>query len=130
MKSEPREYSFGDLVRDRRAWWEGVTSAPAQKAMREARAGDEAFIYHTGDERRIVGLARIITDPVPDPRLDNPKAVMFEVAPLRPARAPVTLAQIKGDERFKEFALVKQSRLSVMGVPPALDRALRELAGL
>lgn len=130
LKTEPSEYSFDDLVRDRKTVWNGITNPGALIAMRGAKMGDEAFVYHTGSERRIVGLASLTTDPYADPDADDPKIVAFDIKPIRAARSPVTLAQIKADPRFKDFALVRQGRLSVMAVPAPIDRAIRELAGL
>lgn len=130
LKTEPSEYSFDDLVRDKRTVWSGVSNPQALAAIRAARKGDEAFMYHTGDEKRIVGLAQIISDPYADPEADDPKFAVFDLKPLRAVKTPVTLAQIKADARFAAFALVKNSRLSVMPVPADLDKILRKLAGL
>lgn len=136
LKTEPDEYSYDDLVRDKREPWTGVTNPTARIHMRAVRKGDEAFIYHTGKERAIVGLARILTDAYEDPGdpglngKGEMKAPLFDVSPLKRAKAPVTLAEIKADERFKDFDLVRITRLSVMVVPPKLDRILRQMAGL
>lgn len=129
LKTEPSAYSFADLERDRRAAWDGVTNPAALVALRAMAKGDEVFIYHTGDEKRIVGLARVTKSAYPDPKRDDPKLVAVDLAPVRAAKNPVTLAQIKADPRFKEFALVRQSRLSAMPVPPALASVLREWMG-
>ena len=132
LKTEPGEYSWGDLVREKRCVWTGVTNNAAQKAMREAKEGDEALLYHTGDEKRIVGLATIASDPYPDPDDETGKRVVFDLKPVRAAKTPekATLALIKADGRFADFALVKQSRLSVMHVPAAIGAALRKMAGV
>lgn len=130
LKTEPGEYSFDDLVREKRCAWTGVANNAAQKHMRDAKKGDEAFIYHTGDEKAIVGLATLASDPYPDPTDDAGKRVVFDLKPGKRAKTPVTLAQVKADARFKDFALVKQARLSVMPVPADLDEALRGMAGL
>lgn len=136
LKTEPGEYSFDDLVRDGRATWDGVTNAAALIVLRGVREGDEALIYHTGDEKAIVGLAKVTRGAFEDPRnpgvndKGEPKFAVVELRPVRAAPSPVTLAAIKADARFKEFALVKQGRLSAMLVPPALDKALRAMAGL
>ena len=137
LKAEPEEFSFADLVRERRAAWDGVMNPTACLHLRQARLGDEALIYHTGTERAIVGLARIVSDPYADPvhgeartGAGELKYPVVDVEPIAPVKTPVTLAQIKGDARFAEFALVKQSRLGVMPVPDDLDRVLRALAGL
>jgi len=130
FKTEPSEYSFDDLVRDRAAVWEGVSSPAALAHLRTARKGDSVLIYHTGNERRIVGLATITRDPYPDPKLDDPRRVVVDLKPGKPAPSTVTLQDIKADPRFKDFALVKQGRLSVIPVPAPLDAALRSMAGL
>lgn len=136
FKTEPAEYPFGRLLDEKRAVWDGISNNAALAALRAARKNDQALIYHTGDEKAIVGLARIRTDAFEDPvnpgldaqgRIRTP---VVEIAPVRAAKSPVTLAQIKSHPRFKDFALVKQPRLSVMAVPPELDRILRDLAGL
>ncbi len=115
--------------------WDGVTNAAALIHLRAMKSGDEAFIYHTGDEKAIVGLARVTKGGYEDPRQPGkndrgePKFAVVDLKPLKAARAAVTLAQIKSDKRFKDFALVTQSRLSVMPVPAELDVVLRSLAG-
>lgn len=136
LKTEPETYSYDDLAREKQTVWDGVTNPAARAAMREARKGDEALIYHTGDERRIVGLARITCDAYPDP--DEPgtttkgemKAPLFKVQAVKRAKRPVTLDEIKVDKRFKGFRLLKEHRLSVMVVPEAMDAAIRKMAGL
>lgn len=136
LKTEPGDYSWDDLKRDKKTVWDGVSNAAARSYIRKARKGDEAFIYHTGDERRIVGLAKITTDPYEDPGEPGTNsrgeiaAPVFDLKPVRAAPTPVTLAEVKADARFSDFALVRQSRLSVMEVPAPLDRALRKMAGL
>lgn len=130
LKTEPGEYSFDDLERNGHAVWDGVSNAAALKALREAAKGDEVLIYHTGDEKQIVGLARVAKSAYPDPNAGDEKLVVIEIKPLKRAAKPVTLATIKADERFAQFALVRQPRLSVMSVPGALDAILRRWAGL
>lgn len=136
LKTEPENYSFDDLVRDQRTEWDGVRNPTALMHMRTAKKGDEAYIYHTGKERRIAGLARIVSDVYEDP--SNPgltgkgdlKGPLFDIEPVKAATSPVTLAEIKADDRFKDFDLVRLSRLSAMPVPPRLDKLLRKMAGL
>lgn len=136
FKTEPSEFSFDDLLRDKRARWDGVTNAQAVNALRDAKKGDDVLVYHTGDEKAIVGLAQITAAPYPDPdntALDGqgrPKLVVVDIKPVKKARTPVTLAQIKADKRFAAFQLVTHARLSIMPVPPALDILLRQMAGL
>ncbi|MCW5755483.1 MAG: EVE domain-containing protein [Phycisphaeraceae bacterium] len=136
LKTEPEDYAYDDLERDRTTTWNGIANAAALKALRSSRKGDEAFIYHTGDERAIVGLARIVTNPYEDPEHPGrtsdgaPKHPVIDLKPLRRATSPVTLAAIKADARFKDFALVRQSRLSAMPVPDELAAVIRQMAGL
>lgn len=136
LKTEPSTYSFDDLVRDRKATWDGVTNAAALIALRAMKKGDEAFVYHTGDEKAIVGIATVTRSAYEDPKIPGvnakgePKFAVVDLKPGKRAATPVTLAQIKADKRFAAFPLVTIGRLSVMPVEPDLDRALRQMAGL
>lgn len=126
FKTEPGEYSFDDLMREGSTPWEGVSNAAALKALRAAKRGNDVFIYHTGGEKRIVGLARVVRATLDE----DGKTPHVEIAARGPLESPISLATIKADPRFKDFALVRQSRLSVMEVPTDVDQALRRLAGL
>ena len=136
IKTEPDDYSYDDLIRDKREPWDGVTNPAAQKHMRSISKGDEVLVYHTGKERRIAGLGKVVKGAYPDPdkpatlASGEPKFVLFDVAPVRPANGSCTLADVKADDRFNDFALVRESRLSVMPVPAKLDKILRKMAGL
>ncbi len=126
LKSEPSAYSFADLVREGRTAWNGVTNALALKHLRSMAAGDHALIYHTGDEKAAVGLARIVRAAYPDPKLDDPKLVVVDVQADRPLPQPVPLAAVKADPAFADLGLVRMPRLSV--VPVAADQWKRLLA--
>ncbi|MBK8550080.1 MAG: EVE domain-containing protein [Ignavibacteria bacterium] len=117
LKTEPTVYSFDDLVRDKKTVWDGVGHPTALINIRNSGKGDLVFIYHTGDEKQIIGIAEVISEPYPDPKSDNPKMSVFEIKYVKKLNNPVTLAQIKADKRFSEFRLVKESRLSVVPVP-------------
>lgn len=136
FKTEPTTYSFDDLVREKRAVWDGITNNAALGHLRTARNGDEVLIYHTGDVKAIVGLARIHKAPYENPKQPGktpaglPKFAVVEIVPVRAARTPLTLAQIKADRRFATLLLVTQGRLSVVPVQPELDGALRTMSGL
>ncbi len=136
LKSEPGEYSFADLVREKRCVWSGVSNPGALIALRSIRKGDEIFIYHTGNEKAIVGLAKAASNPYEDPERPGttndglPKFAVVDLTPGKPAKTLVTLTAIKADSRFEAFGLVTQSRLSAMPVPEALAKVLREWAGL
>lgn len=130
FKTEPSEYAFEDLVREKRCTWDGVSNAAARQALRSCAPGDEVLIYHTGDEKRIVGVAKVVGTPRRDPDDTDEKSVVVDLKPVGAVKSPVTLAQIKADPRFKDFALVKQARLSVMRVPDALAPALKKMLGV
>jgi len=136
FKTEPSDYSWDDLKRDGRTVWDGVANNAALLHLRTARQGDEALIYHTGTEKRIAGLAKIVSAAYADPQRpgDNargePKFAVVDVEPMRPAARSVTLAEINADDRFADFALVRQPRLSVMPTPAKIDASLRKMAGL
>lgn len=117
LKTEPSDYSFDDLVKDKKTVWDGVANNAALICIRNARKGDKAIIYHTGDERQMVGLAEIISDPYPDPKSDNPKLAVFDIRPLKSLKNPVTLLRIKEIKKYSEFPLVKEGRKSVVEVP-------------
>jgi predicted RNA-binding protein with PUA-like domain len=116
MKEEPEHYSFDDLLKHRRTAWNGVSNNLALKHMRSMKKGDQAFFYHTGDEKSVVGIMRIVSDPYPD----GPKLVAVDVAPIEKLHKPVTLSDIKANARFRNFELVRIPRLSVMPVPKEL----------
>ena len=117
LKCEPdHDYSYQDLENEGQTYWDGVTNNWALKFIREVKKGDKAFIYHTGKERCVAGVANIISDSYPDPNADNEKLVVFDLTPDHAIANPVTLKQIKEDGRFDEFHLVKFGRLSVMPV--------------
>lgn len=137
LKTEPSDYSFDDLKRDRKTVWDGVTNPAACKNIRDARKGDEALIYHTGNDKAVVGLAKVTSDPYHDPKRPETltgagdiKFPVFDIKPVKAAATPVTLTTVKADERFADFPLVTQGRLSVVPVPARLDKVLRKLAGL
>jgi predicted RNA-binding protein with PUA-like domain len=119
VKEEPTHYGFDALVKDKKAVWSGVRNALAQKHLRAVRRGDRILYYHTGDERAVVGVARALSDPYPDPEDASGKYVAVDVAPVKRLPRPVTLALIKADRAFKDFPLVRIARLSVMPVTDA-----------
>lgn len=130
LKTEPDHYSYADLVRDGATVWDGVANSVALKHMREMQPGDQALIYHTGDERRAVGLAELTSAPYPDPQLGDPKLIVVDLRPLQLLPRPVELAAIKADPFFAEFALVRQGRLSVVPVTPEQWARLMAMAGV
>ena len=129
LKTEPSEYGFSDLVRDRRTRWEGVSNPVALKHLRSMLEGDEALIYHTGNEKSLIGLARIASAPYPDPSGKDPRLVVVDIEARGPLPRHVTLAEIKADPAFKDLGLVRVPRLSVVPVEPAQWSRLLSMAG-
>lgn len=129
LKTEPDSYAFSDLEREGATVWDGVSNNAALKHLRDIQPGDLALIYHTGEERSAVGLAEITSAPYPDPKLGDSKLVVVDIKPLRRLSRPVTLAGIKADPAFAQFALVRQGRLSVVPVPAELWERLLQMAG-
>jgi predicted RNA-binding protein with PUA-like domain len=130
LKTEPSTYGFPDLVRERRTRWEGVSNAVALKHLRSMLEGDDALIYHTGNEKSLVGLARIASAPYPDPAQKDERLVVVDVEARKALPRPVSLAEIKADPAFKELGLVRLSRLSVVPVEPDQWKRLLAMAGL
>jgi predicted RNA-binding protein with PUA-like domain len=130
LKTEPGDFSFDDLERAVSTVWDGVANFTALRHMREVRKGDRALIYHTGNERAVVGTATVLSDAYPDPKLDDPRIVVFDVEADERLPRPVTLAEVKADPAFEGFDLVRLPRLSVMPVPRELwDRILKMARG-
>ncbi|MCA1993524.1 MAG: EVE domain-containing protein [Coleofasciculus sp. S288] len=129
LKSEPQEYSWDDLKQAKRTVWDGVKNPLALKYLRAMQPDDEAFFYHTGKERRIVGVAQILTLPYPDPAVNDPKRVVVNIRSVRSLPQPVTLEQIKQDENnFPGFDLIRLPRLSVIPVSTEYWQQILHLA--
>jgi predicted RNA-binding protein with PUA-like domain len=127
FKSEPDSYSFADLERDGATLWDGVTNALARKHLREVRPGDKIWYYHTGDEKAIVGLMEAVGSPQADPNDEDPKSVVVEVKPVRKLKHPIPLSRIKAEPALADWALVRNSRLSVVPVSPEQWRQVEQL---
>lgn len=126
MKSEPGSYSWDDLARDGGTEWDGVRNAAARIHLRAMKRGDEAFFYHSSEQRAVVGIIRIVREAGPDPK--DPAWVSVAVEPVRPL-GPVTLKTIKAEPRLAAMELIRQSRLSVAPVRDEEWKAILELAG-
>lgn len=129
MKTEPEEFSYADLERRGREPWNGVRNPLALRHMRSMQAGDLALIYHTGNERCIVGIAQVLSPVYPDPQATDERLVVVDVAPYARLARPISLAEIKADLRFAQWELVRQSRLSVMPVSSEHWRELVDMEG-
>ena len=123
-KTDPEPYSIDDLERDRQTVWDGVRNPQALRAIREMRAGDRVFIYHSMGDACVTGLAKVVSAPRPDPKDSKLTVVDFEfVSKMEP---PTTLREIKESGLFADWALVRQGRLSTMTAPAAFVEWLRK----
>ncbi|HEX6970838.1 MAG TPA: EVE domain-containing protein [Limnochordia bacterium] len=129
LKTEPDEYSYDDLVQEETDVWDGVRNPTALRHLRQMRPGDEVFVYHSGKERAIVGIGRVVSEPYPDPAQGDPKLTVVDVRAVRRLPQPVTLAMIKGRPEFADWELVRLPRLSVMPVKPAYWHSVLAIAG-
>lgn len=123
-KSEPGVYSIDDLSRDRRTVWDGVRNAQAVRAILEMKEGDTVFIYHSGGESSVVGVARVVKAGRPDPK--DAKSAVMDLEFVSRLESPATLSEIKQSGLFADWALVRQSRLSTMPVPDSFVDWMRK----
>jgi predicted RNA-binding protein with PUA-like domain len=130
LKTDSDVYPFDQLERERRAVWDGVSNAVALKHIRSMAPGDPLMIYHSGATKEIVGLARVIRAPYPDPKAGDPKLSVVEIEVDRRLPKPVSLAAVKADPAFADLALVRQPRLSVIPVPEPQWNRLLTMAGV
>jgi predicted RNA-binding protein with PUA-like domain len=123
-KTDPKTYSINDLEQEKTTVWDGVRSPAALLAIRSMHSNDDLLIYHSQGETAIVGLARIISEPRPDP--NDPKSWVVDVEFIRRFNQPVTLREIKESHMFDDWALIRQGRLSTMSVPENVVTWLKE----
>ena len=126
LKTERSVYSYSDLVRDKKTMWDGVTNNLALKHIRSMKKGDLAFIYHSGDEKAVVGIAEVASNPYPDPKQKDPKLAVVDLKPIELLAKAVTLSEIKSDKTFRPFALVRIPRLSVMPVSKEIWKGIMD----
>jgi predicted RNA-binding protein with PUA-like domain len=116
FKSDPETYSLSDLEREGKTVWDGVTNNLALKHLRSVHKGDSVLIYHTGEERAILGIAEVLRDAYPDPKRKDSRLVVVDIKAVKRLQRPVSLDEIKKQASLKDFALVRLPRLSVMPV--------------
>jgi predicted RNA-binding protein with PUA-like domain len=116
FKSEPETYSFQTLQKQKKTNWDQVRNFQARNFLKEVKKGDLALIYHSGDERAIVGIAKVVREAYPDPDTDRDDWVQIDLAFEQVLARPIPLKELKADTVLKDMMLVKQSRLSCMPV--------------
>ena len=128
VKQEPSTYPFGRFLQERKVVWDGVRNYQARNFLRRMEKGDRVLYYHSVDERAVVGAARVSRTAFPDPTAPKGEDwTSVELTAERPLKNPVTLDQLKADRRFRDLLLLRQSRLSVMPVPPRIFQAILKL---
>lgn len=130
VKSEPSSYSWEQLVKDGGTNWSGVRNYQAANNLKAMKRGDRGFFYHSNEGLAIVGIVEIAKEAYPDPSDQTGRFVMVDVKPVMPVKTPVTLAAIKADPKLKDFALVRQGRLSVVPVTDEEWRIIAKMAGV
>ena len=132
LKTEPDEYSWGDLKKKgaKGDAWTGVRNFTARNHLKAMKKGDRVFIYHTGDEKQVVGVAEVVRESYPDPTDEKGVFLSVDVKTLDALPKPVTLAAVKADRKLADMALVKYGRLSVQPVTDAEWRAVSRMCGL
>ena len=128
FKTEPSAYSFQQLRKDKRTVWDGGKNNLALKNLSGIKKGDEIFIYHTGDEKSAVGVARALSAAYPDPSKKDPKLLVVEIEAVKELPRPVTLAEMKANAKLKNFDLARLPRLSVMPVSEEQWKIMEEMA--
>jgi len=129
FKTEPSVYSFQQLQKDKKTMWDGVANNLALKNLKDIKKGDPILIYHTGDEKQAVGIARALGGAYPDPSKGNPKLLVVDIEPVEAMAKPVTLAEVKANKKLANFDLVRLSRLSIMKVTDDQWKILEGMAG-
>lgn len=128
FKTEPSAYSFQQLEKDKRTVWDGVKNNLALKHLSGIKKGDEILIYHTGDEKAAVGIARALSGAYPDRQKKDPKLLVVEIEPVRPLPRPVPLAEMKASAKLAKFDLLRLPRLSVMPVSEEQWKIIERMA--
>jgi predicted RNA-binding protein with PUA-like domain len=128
VKSEPVKYSWEKFSKDGRTFWDGVRNYQARNNLREMKVGDLVLFYHSNEGKAVVGIAKVAKAFYQDPTTDDKNWVVVDLEPVEALKNPVTLEQIKADERLKDIGLVRQGRLSVMALKPEEFDRILELA--
>lgn len=128
VKSEPAKYAYADLERDGRTVWDGVRNNAAALHLKGMKTGDEVLYYHSQEGLAVVGIAEVVTEAFPDASDPSGRFVAVALAPVRPLKRPVTLAEMKAEPKLAGMAMLRQSRLSVSPVSAEEWKAILEMS--
>jgi predicted RNA-binding protein with PUA-like domain len=128
VKQEPEAYPWSQLVADKKTAWTGVRNFQARNHLRAMKTGDAVLYYHSVTGKQIVGIAEVVREAYPDPTATEGDWSVVDLAPRQPLKVPVDLATLKTDAVTKDMPLIKQSRLSVMSLEPAVFQRILELS--
>ena len=118
VKSEPHKYSWEKFNQDGRTFWDGVRNFQARNNLREMKIGDLVLFYHSNEGKKVLGIAKVVKESYQDPTTEDKNWLVVDLEPVETLKKPVTLEQVKADDRLKDIGLVRQGRLSVMGLKP------------
>lgn len=118
VKSEPFKYSWDKFVADKKTFWDGVRNYQARNNLQAMAKGDLVLFYHSNEGMCVVGIAKVLKPAYQDPTTDDARWVVVDLAPVEALKTPVTLETIKADPLLENIGLVRQGRLSVMGLKP------------
>lgn len=130
VKSEPFKYSWEQLLKDKKTFWDGVRNYAARNNLRDMQKGDHCFFYHSNEGLAIVGIAEVVKTAYQDPTTDDDRWVAVDIKPVMTLPNPVTLKEIKGDPKLANMDLVRLMRLSVGKVTSAEYKHILKLAGV
>lgn len=129
VKSDPETYSWDNMTKDKRTFWDGVRNYQARNYMKEMKLGDLVFFYHSQSDKSIVGITKVIKEHYPDPTTDDDRWVVVDLEVVQTLSNPVTLEQIKQNPVLSNLPLVKQQRLSVMPITEEQYGEIIKLSG-
>jgi predicted RNA-binding protein with PUA-like domain len=128
LKTEPSDYSFDDMMHEGETVWDGVTNNLALKNIRLMKAGDDCLIYHSGDDKTIVGIGIVIRHGYPDPKKGDAELTVVDIKASKRLKRPVPLSSLKGIKDLARFDLIRLPRLSVMPVPDNVWKVLMKIS--
>ncbi len=129
VKSEPFKYSWDQLVKDKKTFWDGVRNYGARNNLRDMKKGDEVFYYHSNEGMEVVGIAMVVKESYQDPTTEDKNWVVVDLKPVKKLKKPVTLAEVKATPKLENMELVKNSRLSVQKVTPDEWKEVLKMSG-